>query len=66
METSESVFHLHMDSFRSNDNVGAQGGLPQNMLQWHVDYFELKFFGAQLWHMEIPRLRVESELQLPA
>jgi len=24
------------------------------------------FLGPHLWHMEVPRLRVQSELQLPA
>ena len=28
--------------------VGAQGRLPQNMLQWHIKYFELKLLEKQL------------------
>ena len=40
---------------------------------YHHVYFLLLFFpffvcflGPQLWHMEVPKLGVESELQLPA
>ena len=29
-------------------------------------FFFLIFLGLHLWHMEVPRLRVESELELPA
>ena len=29
-------------------------------------YVFVFFLGMRLWHMEVPRLRVESELQLPA
>ena len=29
-------------------------------------YFLSFFLGLHLWHMEVPRLGVESELQLPA
>ena len=28
--------------------------------------FVCSFLGLHMWHMEVPRLRVESELQLPA
>ena len=31
-----------------------------------VSFFFLVFLGLHLWHMEVPRLGVESELQLPA
>ena len=30
-----------------NACVGAQGRLPQNMLLWHLDYFELKLLKKQ-------------------
>ena len=31
-----------------------------------VSFFFLSFFlGSHVWHMEVPRLGVESELQLP-
>ena len=29
-------------------------------------FFFFVFLGAHLWHMEVPRLGVESELELPA
>ena len=29
-------------------------------------FFFLIFLGPHLWHMEVPRLEVESKLQLPA
>ena len=29
-------------------------------------FFLFFFLGPHLWHMEVPRLRVKSELQLPA
>ena len=39
--------------------------LPSNSISG--SFFPLLFFlGLYLWHMEIPRLGVESELQLPA
>ena len=31
-----------------------------------VGFFFFVFLGPHLWHMEVPRLGVESELQLPA
>ena len=31
----------------------------------HIFFF-LIFLGAHLWHVEVPRLEVELELQLPA
>ena len=31
-----------------------------------LTFFSPFFLGLDLWHMEVPRLRVELELQLPA
>ena len=43
------------------------------MSQWLVSsplprelFIYIFFLGLHQWHMEVPRLRVESELQLPA
>ena len=40
------------------------------ILFWIVDFLSFSFFfcfsGPYLWHMQVPRLGVESELQLPA
>ena len=35
------------------------------MLKLFLSFF-LVILGPQVWHMEVPRLEVESELQLPA
>lgn len=38
--------------------VGAQGGLPQDIAQWHIDYFELKLLKKLLVQEENPDLSI--------
>ena len=40
--------------------------LPQQELQELLFFFSPHFLGPHSWHMEVPRLGAESELQLPA
>ena len=52
------VFHL---------NCFRQSSKSKSSFIQQIFYFILLFFlGLHLWHMEFPRLRVQSELQLPA
>ena len=41
------------------------GGLGMVLIKWYF-FFSVCFLGPHLWHMEVPRLEVESELQLLA
>ena len=34
------------------------------MISFHFLFFFFFFLGMHLWHMEVPRLEAESELQL--
>ena len=36
------------------------------ILHVHLFFLKIFFFGVHLQHMEVPRLKVESEMQLPA
>ena len=42
------------------------GSLAEENLLLSIAIIIIVFLGPHLWHMEIPRLGVESELQLPA
>ena len=50
--------------------IGAKKCLGLSWIQQSSVYFPINFlfffFGPHLWHMEVPRLGAESELQLPA
>ena len=46
--------------------AGLQGHLQTCLEGWTLFFFFLAFLGLHLWHMEVPRLGEESELQLPA
>ena len=39
---------------------------PPALLKFVCLFIYLFIYGPHIWHMEVPRLRVESELQLPA
>ena len=47
-------------------NHGERGGPREVRAHGSEDHLLLFFFGPQLPHMEVPRLGVEWELQLPA
>ena len=53
--------------YRGTRIVSQGGAVP--ILSWHILFFFFLFFfflGPQLWHMEVPRLGLKSELQLLA
>ena len=39
---------------------------PINYYYYYYYYYYFSFLGPSLWHMEVPRLGFQSELQLPA
>ena len=47
-------------------NIYIKEGVYTAKATWLLIYLFLFFLGPQVWHMEVPRLGVESELQLPA
>ena len=60
---------------RASDQIFKSPPSHHSLYPWRLlyegpmCYFILFYFllsGPHLWHMEVPRLRVESELQLPA
>ena len=50
------------------DNTGSLALLPHKgtFLPLSFLFFVFAFLGLHLWHMEVPRLVVQLELQLPA
>ena len=64
-----SIFQLHQE--KSDDMGQRQKIRTLHGVQWKTTSIFLQFlffffFGLHPWHMEVPRLGVECELQLPA
>ena len=66
--------HLNFITFPYTAEHQTVGPAPKNFLEvflkilsiFSSHFFFFVFLGPHLWHMEVPRLGVESELQLPA
>ena len=57
---------VYVDDLHPSSRIGMSNRWKmKNFICWEVTYF-FYFLGSYVRHMEVPRLGVESELQLPA
>ena len=80
LKTSDGITTWECDQIRRKFTLGWGGCKKQWWAKWLMkrgweasgksidlkQFFSFCFLGPHSWHMEVPRLRVESELQLPA